>query len=225
MFNIRNVLYIFFLAYLFTSGNPEKKDFVIWAKGRIDTHLSHQSTIGGLISFTTTPAIISEKVTRKNYYLFSIFILNDEKLNKLIASADDAKSNNVYIGGGIIISSYIILDQSMSKKIFGINSSKTKDEQVINTPQSIDKYPIPKINTGTPYSKVRDILMKNNWKPVTQNEECSPNCQRYRVSGWIEANECAGTGEAPCIFTFKNKEGRVLEIITIGEEPEYSGYR
>ena len=170
-------------------------------------------------------------VTFKDIYFENISYTANVKVNKKIANF----LSNKRLGDNVRISGYFYSASNFTDYLQEISELEKESmiephfyieiKEIGNSAPLNNASLIPKISLGTPYGKVRDILMKNNWKPVTQNEECSPICQRYRVRGWNEANECAGTGEAPCIFTFKNKEGRLLEIVTIGEEPEYSGYR
>ncbi len=84
----------------------------------------------------------------------------------------------------------------------------------------------PQIKAGTPYAKVRSILLKEGWKPIGQKQEPYDfTAQDFKERGWIEAKECAGSGRVPCIFTWKNLKGKELEIITTGEEPKFDSFR
>lgn len=84
----------------------------------------------------------------------------------------------------------------------------------------------PQIKPGTPYAKVRSILLKEGWKPVGQEPESFDSmAQDLKQRGWIETKECAGSGLAPCIFTWKNLKGKEIEIVTTGEEPKFNGFR
>ena len=49
--------------------------------------------------------------------------------------------------------------------------------------------------------------------------------QALQEKGWLETNDCAGTGLAPCLFIWKNHKGRELEVVTTGEEPKFNGFR
>jgi len=85
---------------------------------------------------------------------------------------------------------------------------------------------IPQIKIGTPYAKVRTILIKEGWKPTQQPQESIGfMAQALQEKGWLETNDCAGTGLAPCLFIWKNHKGRELEVVTTGEEPKFNGFR
>ncbi len=85
---------------------------------------------------------------------------------------------------------------------------------------------IPQIKIGTPYDKVRAILIKEGWKPTQQSQESFDfMAQELKERGWFETKFCAGTGRAPCIFIWKNLQGRELEVVTTGEEPKFNAFR
>jgi hypothetical protein len=85
---------------------------------------------------------------------------------------------------------------------------------------------IPQIKTGTPYNKVRFALMNEGWRPVRQSQESFDfMAQELKERGWIETKQCAGTGRAPCIFIWKNRLGKELEVLTTGEEPRFNSFR
>lgn len=85
---------------------------------------------------------------------------------------------------------------------------------------------IPIVGPGTPYSQVRAALQKEGWTPVRQPAD--PNDvmgTELRKRGWHEVQVCAGTGRAPCVFVWKNRQGKELEVVTTGEEPRFGGFR
>jgi hypothetical protein len=47
----------------------------------------------------------------------------------------------------------------------------------------------------------------------------------HKSSGWIEVKQCAGSGLAPCIFVWKNKQGKQIEVLTVGENPSFNAFR
>jgi hypothetical protein len=49
--------------------------------------------------------------------------------------------------------------------------------------------------------------------------------QELKERGWFETKNCAGTGRAPCLFIWKNLQGRELEVVTTGEEPKFNAFR
>ena len=84
---------------------------------------------------------------------------------------------------------------------------------------------IPQMAGQTPYSKVRQTLIAQGWTPVRQTQACGPVCSEHRRAGWTEAQQCADTGLAPCIFVFRNASGKLLEVVTSGESPQFNAYR
>ena len=85
---------------------------------------------------------------------------------------------------------------------------------------------IPQIKIGTPYDKVRTILIKEGWNPTQQSQESFDfMAQELKERGWFETKNCAGTGRAPCLFIWKNLQGRELEVVTTGEEPKFNAFR
>lgn len=85
---------------------------------------------------------------------------------------------------------------------------------------------IPQIKTGTPYDKVRFSLINEGWRPVKQSQESFDfMAQELKQRGWTEIRQCAGTGRSPCIFIWKNRQGRELEVLTTGEEPKFNAFR
>jgi len=78
---------------------------------------------------------------------------------------------------------------------------------------------IPKIANNVEYPEFRKKLIGSGWSPAIQkqSQDCGIICQEKRRSGFIETQVCADTGLAPCIFIFKNSEGKILKIQTVGE--------
>lgn len=75
----------------------------------------------------------------------------------------------------------------------------------------------PKIQKGVDYPAYRKVLINAGWTPLKQVNECGFQCQSQRKSGFIEAQDCADAGTAPCIFIFKDKAGVILKVFTNGE--------
>ena len=76
---------------------------------------------------------------------------------------------------------------------------------------------IPQISKNVEYPAFRKSLIGTGWIPVKQSKECGIICQGQRKDGFIETQDCADTGLAPCIFIFKNNDGKMLKIHTAGE--------
>ena len=85
---------------------------------------------------------------------------------------------------------------------------------------------IPVVGLGTPYGQVRAALQKEGWTPVRQTADPHDYMGAdLRKRGWNEVQVCAGTGRAPCVFVWKNRQGKELEVVTTGEEPKFGGFR
>lgn len=76
---------------------------------------------------------------------------------------------------------------------------------------------IPQVDPGTDYRIVRRILVKYNWTPVKQTEDCGSVCQARRREGYVETRMCQDTGAYPCLLIFKNADGKILKVNTVGE--------
>jgi hypothetical protein len=83
---------------------------------------------------------------------------------------------------------------------------------------------IPQVDEGASYSSVRKALIKEGWKPIPQNTEVFGYAEEVRKK-YKEVQMCAGTGIAPCIFIFKNKNGKLLEVLTVGENQSFKSFR
>ncbi len=83
---------------------------------------------------------------------------------------------------------------------------------------------LPNISEKT-YHQARKLLILNQWKPKrTLNANSTAGDLGYGTGwyfwskGYKEVEACAGTGTAPCVFTFKDKYGNILKVYTQGEE-------
>lgn len=83
---------------------------------------------------------------------------------------------------------------------------------------------IPQVKKGASYASVRQALIKEGWKPIPQTEEAFGHTEEVRKK-YKEVQMCAGTGIAPCIFIFKNANGKTLEVGTVGENLSFSSFR
>jgi hypothetical protein len=85
----------------------------------------------------------------------------------------------------------------------------------------------PKVPTikGLSYDAARKKLLAAGWKPRLQplSYEQSPNIQGGNGSvfwkrGYTEITDSSGTGKGFCRFQFKDAQGRLLTVVTVGEE-------
>jgi hypothetical protein len=76
---------------------------------------------------------------------------------------------------------------------------------------------IPPITKNVEYPAYRKKLIGSGWTPVKQTKECGFFCQGQRDGGLPETQDCADAGLAPCIFIYKNNDGKILKVHTAGE--------
>ncbi|MEA3018072.1 MAG: hypothetical protein QOI38_2794 [Sphingomonadales bacterium] len=83
---------------------------------------------------------------------------------------------------------------------------------------------VPRIE-GLAYPAARARLIRAGWRPfVAPGPRAagaleSGNGPYVRARGWREAEDCAGSGPAPCRFRFRGPRGRVIRVATLGEAP------
>jgi hypothetical protein len=89
---------------------------------------------------------------------------------------------------------------------------------------------IPKIY-GQTYGAARKLLIKEGWLPNKHEphygqeaEVQSGNGPIFWKRGYWELESCSGTGIAHCLFEFTDPTGRLLEVVTEGEEDEAGAY-
>jgi hypothetical protein len=73
---------------------------------------------------------------------------------------------------------------------------------------------------GLTYSLARKILVQRENTPVAVHADRDRFCVGAEdvCEAYPETENCAGTGERPCIFMWQTKSGRNFEVFTIGEE-------
>lgn len=81
--------------------------------------------------------------------------------------------------------------------------------------KSAQKQALPKFRTGTPYPKVRKMLMALGWQPVTL-QTATPCGDDDRCRGFPEVYFCSGVGQAVCIYMWK-KETTLIRVFGSGE--------
>lgn len=98
------------------------------------------------------------------------------------------------------------------------------------SPTNPDQPAIPKIY-GRPYDVARRVLIKGGWLPNKRLpihgesvDVQSGNGPIFWQRGYWELESCSGTGSAFCLFEFTNPTGRLLEVVTEGEEDEAGTY-
>ena len=111
-----------------------------------------------------------------------------------------------------------------------VNASPTPAATVSATPTPSDQPAIPKIYDKT-YDSARRILIKEGWLPNKRlpihGEDAkvqSGNGPIFWKRGYWELEACSGTGLANCLFEFTDPTGRLLEVVTEGEEDEAGTY-
>jgi len=74
------------------------------------------------------------------------------------------------------------------------------------------------------YHKARKALLAAGWQPVQTvrwqevDETLYGQARDFWEKGYIEVEDCTGTGLSPCIFLFKDTYGNRLRVTTAGEE-------
>jgi hypothetical protein len=85
---------------------------------------------------------------------------------------------------------------------------------------------IPVVALNTPYAQVRNALIQEGWQPVNQKQhDFDAMATIHKNNGWTEVASCAGSGVAPCLFIWRNRQGKLLEVVTVGENPRFNGFR
>jgi hypothetical protein len=102
--------------------------------------------------------------------------------------------------------------------------------KVSPTPTPNDQPAIPKIYDKT-YDVARRLLIRAGWLPNKRLpihgqdvEVQSGNGPIFWQRGYWELEACSGTGSANCLFEFIDPTGRLLEVVTEGEEDEAGTY-
>ena len=98
------------------------------------------------------------------------------------------------------------------------------------TPTPSDQPAIPKIYDKS-YDVARKLLIREGWLPNKRLpihgedvEVQSGNGPIFWQRGYWELEACSGTGSANCLFEFIDPTGRLLEVVTEGEEDEAGTY-
>ena len=78
--------------------------------------------------------------------------------------------------------------------------------------------------TGKTYHKARKALLAAGWQPVQTvrwqelDERLFGQAKNFWQNGYVEVEDCAGSGMAPCSFLLKDVYGNRLQVVTEGEE-------
>lgn len=76
---------------------------------------------------------------------------------------------------------------------------------------------LPSFPKNTDYREARRSLIGLGYKPVTLPDSDTCETGDGRCEGFPEMHSCAGTGLAQCVFVWKSKSDRLIEVITVGE--------
>ena len=75
----------------------------------------------------------------------------------------------------------------------------------------------PKLAINTPYHEARDIIIQSGWTPVineTPDEEIGFHALALRQKGYVEVDDCSGTGKGYCLFHFQYDDKILLSVTT-----------
>ena len=80
---------------------------------------------------------------------------------------------------------------------------------------------------GKMYREARSQLIREGWLPKVTSVEGPDGPERewlvagdFLALGYVEIQQCAGTGLNPCIFNFVREDGSCLKIFTQGNAPD-----
>ena len=82
---------------------------------------------------------------------------------------------------------------------------------------------VPNIH-GLPLAAARQFLTQNGWAPITSasspmaNDRLGLRQEEVFETGFFEAVSCSGASLAPCMFRYRNPQGFVLEVVSVGED-------
>ena len=86
---------------------------------------------------------------------------------------------------------------------------------------------------GMIFVKARKVIFATAWKPhvmrqadgSVKNDDGSvmdldsfPEVKDFWSKGYKEVEDCAGTGNAPCLFNYNDKFGNRLVVVSVGEQ-------
>lgn len=83
---------------------------------------------------------------------------------------------------------------------------------------------IPQVK-GLTYDAARKKIMAAGWQPrrqpsrYGQSDRIQGNGQTFWKKGYTEITDSSGTGRAFCRFEFQDRRGRILTVMTAGEDP------
>lgn len=78
---------------------------------------------------------------------------------------------------------------------------------------------LPALRQGTPYAQARADLVRAGHRPIPSREGLDRCGSREEICrAYPEAEACAGTGRAPCSFTWRTPQGGAFAVTTLGEE-------
>lgn len=74
---------------------------------------------------------------------------------------------------------------------------------------------------NVPYEEARKVILSNGWMPVQHNkldDDIGIHAVALRNKGYIEVDDCSGTGMGYCAFHFQDENG-VFLVVTTQEVP------
>lgn len=97
-----------------------------------------------------------------------------------------------------------------------INIEPTSQEVQVNKNSAKANESLP-LQKGMSYREARQLLLQQGWQPNLQGDP--PNLRSLAVRGlydlgYVEIEDCSGTGEGPCRFQFINDNGDLLFVVT-----------
>jgi hypothetical protein len=130
-----------FLSTLVISGvlfftNPEKKDFIAWATLKLYSYGNQQAGFlgAGIAGLVGGPAL-NQSITRENYYLFSVFVIDNPMIANAVTESAEKSGKTTMIG---LFNPFIYFPISQSTQDFfkTISFSKKTIEPTIQATKS-----------------------------------------------------------------------------------------
>jgi hypothetical protein len=118
-------LYVILICGVLFFTNPEKKDFIAWATLKLYSYGNQQAgAIGAGIAGLVGGPVLNKSITRKNYYLFSVFTIDNPVVAKAVTESAENSGVTTIVG---FFSPFMYIPVSQDMKNLFQTSSSTKN--------------------------------------------------------------------------------------------------
>jgi hypothetical protein len=103
--------------------------------------------------------------------------------------------------------------EKLSQSSGNAPAAPTSTAQIADVRNGAKKLPL---RTGMSYDEARPLILNAGWKPNLEGRKNLRDSRVKRIfdSGHPEIEDCSGTGEAPCRYSFINAQGEILRVST-----------